>query len=460
MKTAILLAAGKGGGAWPFCGIRQKVTMPVCNTPMIRRLALQCRNAGFEEVVVVTGHRAGAVRACLGDLDFIHFVNQPASDGPVEAARTGLEAGSGEDVLIACGDIVTTEASLIALLGACEKDPGAAALLGAEYDGGLHHWISLETGADRLLEGIHPCGGPDHLRFGGMALARRATIRRYFERDPGMMTSVHVGAMPPLESCLAAPFDVMRQEGIPVHCVTAPAFLVDVDRPWQIMEANRCAAAHFFSQLQTTHIAPGAHVDDSADIAEDAVLYLEEGARIGRNAVVRGPVRLGPGAVIDHGAIMGQHCVLGEKARLMEYGKLHDGAIIGAHSAVGHCAEFGGVALDGVLMHHYCCVTALIGTHADIGAATVCGTWRFDNGIRGQVVNGRREKPARFGECAYIGDYSRTGVNAIFLPGIRCGWNCCIGPGVILGEDLPEQKMVLARQEQVQKEWGPHKYGW
>ena len=43
---------------------------------------------------------------------------------------------------------------------------------------------------------------------------------------------------------------------------------------------------------------------------------------------------------------------------------------------------------------------------------------------------------------------------------VKVGAYSCVGPGVILYEDLPERKVILARQELVIKEWGPERYGW
>jgi bifunctional UDP-N-acetylglucosamine pyrophosphorylase/glucosamine-1-phosphate N-acetyltransferase len=46
------------------------------------------------------------------------------------------------------------------------------------------------------------------------------------------------------------------------------------------------------------------------------------------------------------------------------------------------------------------------------------------------------------------------------MPGVKTGAYSCVGPGVILYQDLPERQLVLARQELVFKDWGPERYGW
>ena len=102
----------------------------------------------------------------------------------------------------------------------------------------------------------------------------------------------------------------------------------------------------------------------------------------------------------------------------------------------------------------------VIGTGTDLGAATVCGTLRFDDGDTEHRVKGRRERPQKHANAAFIGDYARTGVNAIIMPGRKVGVYSIVGPGVILAEDLSDRTVVMARQEQERKAWGPERYGW
>jgi len=75
-------------------------------------------------------------------------------------------------------------------------------------------------------------------------------------------------------------------------------------------------------------------------------------------------------------------------------------------------------------------------------------------------VKNRKEFPKAYANCVYIGDYCRTGVNAILMPGKKVGVYSIVGPGVILNEDLPDRTIISVSQTLVKKEWGPEKYGW
>jgi len=236
--------------------------------------------------------------------------------------------------------------------------------------------------------------------------------------------------------------------------------VVDVDKPWHILEANARAARHAFETLDKTVIAKGASIDDGADIPADAKLVLGEGASIGKGCRIGGPLILGEGARLVNGAIIGGGTVIGAHTRCQDYCSVGGGTVLGDHSIVGHCAEFSGVTFERVYLYHYCCVSGLVGRNVDIGAATVCGSWRFDDAARTQVVRGHKEIPECFGSATFIGDFCRTGVNATFMPGVKIGYYSCVGPGTVIYEDVPERTMVLAKQELVHKDWGPEKLGW
>ncbi|NIA12608.1 MAG: NTP transferase domain-containing protein [Nitrospiraceae bacterium] len=461
MNSAVILAAGEGARAWPFSGVRQKVTVPIVNVPMVRRLALDLQAVGIDDIVTVVGHRAEAVRACLADLTGVRFVEQRERTGPVAAALLGLEAISSDMVLVCCGDIVTSRETLADVVETFESRRAEALLLTAPCPPGLTaSRMTVEVEPDGLVRGIYGRGGFDHPRFGGVAAAATDTLRRYLARDPGIVANVGVGSMPPAEGHLGYAFDLMRREGIEVHAVMAQDFLVDVDKPWHIVEANRKAAQHALDRLESTVIGEGASIDDGADIAVDAKLWLGPGARIGKGCLINGSAVLGAGAQVIGGAILGRDVTVGARTRCERYAQAGDGAVIGADCVLSHCAEFSGVMFDVVYLYHYCSLSALAGTHVDIGAATVCGTWRFDDSVKTQQVAGVKEKPECYGSMTYLGDYSRTGVNVTFMPGVKVGHYTCVGGGAIVYDDVPERTMLLPKQEHLLKPWGPEKYGW
>lgn len=458
MISAVVLAAGESKGTWPFSGIRQKATLPIANVPLVRRIVEGLVSLGVGDIVVVTGHRAEAVRACTADIAGVRFAPQRSQHGPVDAALTGLDGIAGEGVILVCGDIVTPRSNLEKTLTAW-RESKSPVLLTADCPADVPHWTTVESEGG-LLAGVWGHGNKSKQRWGGVAMAEPETLRRYLLRNPGMMTNVRIGEMPGEEGDIAHSFELMRADGHEVRVIEAEGFLVDVDRPWQIVEANGAVARHALAQLAESVIAEGAIVDDGAEIAPGAKLCIGPGARIGKGCRVGGPLMLGAGASITGGAVLEGSAIIGADTSVRDYCTVGNDAVVGAHCVIGHGAEFQGVMFDTVYLYHYCCITALIGCNVDIGAATVCGTWRFDNGSRSHVVKGHRETPERFGFMTFIGDYVRTGVNVLFMPGVKVGYYSCVGPGAMVYEDVPERTLLTVKQEHTLRPWGPEKYGW
>ena len=457
IDAAVILAAGSGTKFWPFNEVRNKCAFPVANVPAVRRLAEDLIRLGFARIAVVVGHGEASVRHALHGLPLEPvFVRQPPQAGTAPAVAAAFDVLQ-TDLLVVYGDIVTPPENISAVKRRFEEGAPAACVLvaplGRESAG---DWICAEV-TDGRLAGVwgHPRGG--QYRLAGIT-ALRADAVGALRDNPGLLTSVPVGGMPPLEADLAASLQLMIDDGLDVAAEFAPEFVVDMDRPWHILEANERVLAHQSSQLEADSVHPSARVDDSAEV--HGHLVLAEGAEIGKRVVIHGDLWLGPGATVTNGSIIGGRVCIGAKARVRDYALVGGGSSLGPGSLVGHGAEFDGVLLERAYLYHYCEVSGVVGSAVDIGAATVCGTLRFDDRDQTHVVKGRREVPPYGASASFFGDYSRTGVNAIIMPGCKIGVYSCVGPGVVLTQDLPSRTMVLVKQELVTKPWGPEKYGW
>jgi bifunctional UDP-N-acetylglucosamine pyrophosphorylase/glucosamine-1-phosphate N-acetyltransferase len=269
---------------------------------------------------------------------------------------------------------------------------------------------------------------------------------------------VPVGGMPPLEAEIAQSLQMMIDDGESVAAVEASGYHVDLDKPWHILEANHHVIDALAVHLEGSAIPSSARVHDGAEI--DGRLVLGENAVVGNRVVAKGDLWLGNGARVENGAMLTGPAVIGPGTVLRDYCQIGGHSTLGPRGVYGHGAEFSGVALDTVYCYHYCEIWGVVGAAVDFGAATVCGNLRFDDANTTWRVKGRPERPTHAANAAYFGDYSRTGVNAIIMPGRRTGVYSCVGPGVILYDDLPDRQMVLVRQELETHSWGPERYGW
>lgn len=468
---AVVLAAGAGRKFWPYSVVRNKCAFPIANEPVVARLVRQLREAGFDRIIVVTGYRAGSVRAALRPLagDDLVIMEQPAGLAGTAAAtsaalRSASACDSHDNTLVVYGDVVVSTEDIRAVWNAVNEQKAPAAALCTPLNGErAQDWIggSIDARAEgaTLLRNIEGHGRDASHRLAGVYALSPAAYP-YLRAQPEIMSHVPVGGMPPAESEQADSLATMCDDGLEVAAVEADRPCVDLDKPWHILEATRIVLEERGRLLVSSgsSIAPDAEVSDGAEI--DGPIVVESGAVIGKRVVIKGPAWIGAGAKVVNGAILGHGVTVGERSRVSDYCLVGSGSVVGRECVVGHGAEFDGVMLDRGYIYHYSEIYGVLGEAVDIGAATVCGTLRFDDADAIHRIQGRRELPKIGANATYFGDYSRTGVNVITQPGIKIGAYSCVGPGIVLYADVPDRKLMLLKQEVVEKDWGPDRYGW
>jgi molybdenum cofactor cytidylyltransferase len=105
MVTAVILAAG----ASTRMGT-QKLLLPFGDEPLVRRIARQICDVGFDDVLVVVGHAHTEVVEALKGLPVRHAVNADYASGMGSSFRTAIEHLDGDAALFALADqpLVTT----------------------------------------------------------------------------------------------------------------------------------------------------------------------------------------------------------------------------------------------------------------------------------------------------------------------------------------------------------------
>lgn len=469
-RPGILLASGRGRRFWPYASIRNKCAFPVANVPLVRRLALQLTRLGCSPIVVVVGWQEASVRAALHpapDVSLL-FARQDidSEQGTASALLCALNAlgrGDWDTALVVHGDTFAAEEDLRAALEALDDGAEAAAAVVTLHEDRPQNWI----GASPRFDGSNPValtsivghGGASH-RLAGIYAIRRSCLPDLIATPP-VMSHVPVGGMPALERDLAETLARMADDGRSVLAAPCSHACIDLDKPWHILQANAAAHAEFVASLLETgsQIQEGARISDAAEI--DGPILVEAGAEIGRRVVIRGPASVGAHSRLINGATLAGSVIVGAHTRISDYCLVSGGTTVGDRCVVGHGGEIDGVMLDGAYIYHYSEIAGVVGQSVDIGAATVCGTLRFDDADTIHRIRGRRELVGGDGANAtYFGDYCRTGVNVITQPGVKIGTYSCVGPGVVVYGDVAERKLVLLKQEVVERDWGPERYGW
>ncbi len=457
IETAVILAAGRGNKIWPYGDTWPKAALPIANRPLIQWQIQALQACGIVNVIVVTGHLSAQIRNAVGNQSGVDCIEQKNPQGTSDSLLYALEGVKAEKFVVCYGDTLFAEEDLRRLLDTAEESSENTALVQPIGYLSSNEWLCANLLENKIFEILGHPREASHRLCGLYVLSR--TILPHLINNPGVMRSVEVGSMPPPEAELAESLSAMIRAGGRLRAVKTQQLFFDIDKPWHLLDANEAFLKYLGSRLLQDQIHPEAQIDPDAEV--DGYLIMGEGSAIGKGVKIKGNLWLGDYAQVIDGAIVGGNCSIGDRAIVREYCRIEPGSSIGEGCVIGHAAEFGGILMDGAYSFHYGEYWGIIGRCADLGAATVCGNLRFDDQRTIHHIRGRREIPdSQSANAAYLGDYTRTGVNAILMPGVKVGPYSVVGSGVILNEDLPNRSLVYVKQELIRTNWGPEKYGW
>jgi NDP-sugar pyrophosphorylase family protein len=481
VNTAIILAQGQGSKIWPFGATRPKAAIPIGGTALLRLQLDALEAAGFSRAVVVASPRGAAhlrhIAAGKGSQPAgASGMMRPAGKssrlqvrvvaldqvlGTAPALQCGLQGLEDEHVLVLYGDVVLDPETLPRLLAAHAKDQDVVIALAAALqpleDQSIYLAVRVKDG---LVEEMmaHPRHNVTH-RLAGAFVFRTAEVVPYLEAHPGYVAAVPSGGMPPqAEADLAQCLQMMVEDGLTARAVEPAEFALDVDRPWDILTASYTWLDYCGRRLDRDLVHPTARISERAEIGGHVA--VGENATVGPGAVIEGAAWIEKDTLVTHGAILGRNVHIGPRCLVKDYAWVGEHTSIGPRCKLSHCAEVHGVAFGRSTIQHYCEVVGVLGLAVDVGAGTTSGTLRFDDQPQGQRVKGRWDTPRRASEASFIGDFCRTGVSSMLMPGCKVGAYSAIGPGVVVEGDVPERSLLVLKQQVERKEWGPEKYGW
>jgi len=467
IKDAVILAAGRGTRLWPYGDTHAKAALPVGNKPLVHYQLNALAAAGVESVAVVTGFLEGMVRAACagwiathGDTLDISFVSVPNSKGTAHSALAGLSVRTNPEsaAYVLPGDLYLSEEDFLSLASQVPKGKVAALVTPVEkatVQEGFR--ADLREGKVQSLR-AHPRDCEEGSRRFTGVVAVPSDFRKFLEATPEIPTCVEIGSMPPAEPDLAESVHQFLRAGGEVVAVEAGEEVVDINKPWDFLAANMLSAKRQTDALAETILEEGATIDSTAHLRGN--VKLGKNSRIGPGVFIYGNVIVGDNTEIVDGAFVEGQAIVGDDCKLWRGCLVGKQSVIGHRCHVGHGAEFEGLMMDESYSYHYGEYWGILGRCSDLGAATVCGTLRFDDGETVHRVKGRKETPRYNANASYLGDYVRTGVNAILMPGVKVGPYSLVGAGVLLSRDVPNNTSIYVEQSLKEGRWGPERYGW
>ena len=421
MTRAIVLAAGKGTR---MKSSHPKVLHELCGRPLLWYVIAELRNAGIQEIVVVTNPD---LQAQMGDFD-VQSVVQTEQLGTGHAVRIGLDAlapSPGARVVVASGDMPLVPGELFSNAIAALAPSVALVLVTARMPlPSSFGRIIRDTGSIQRIVETRDCTADqlliDEMNAGVYAFDENA-LRRVL---PKLDNNNAQG-----EYYLTDTVDHFVREGSSVL-----PLLVDDHR--HVLGINdRTELAHARAEMNARLCRD--QMLSGVTIIDPATTYLEPELRIGRDTVIY------PNTHISRLSEIGMSCVIGPNTRLSNavlandvtvresiiidsrvgddatigpYAHIRGGAVLADQVRVGNFVEIKKSHLDtGVKASHLSYLgDATIGENSNIGAGTI--TCNYDGEHKHETRIG---KNVRIGSNTSIiaprtiGDDAITGASSV-----------------------------------------------
>ncbi len=456
MALAIaIMAAGKGTR---LQSKRPKVLHTVGGKPLLLHvidaaLAL----ASPEDVYVIIGHQAGAVRAAVEHTG-VRFVEQSEQKGTGHAIQQALlQLGAYDDLLVLSGDVPLLQPSTVRDLRDFHTGESAAmTILSAEVENPFGYGRVLrrtpgspevaaiveqkelapgQEGVREINSGIYAFALPALRGHIGQLQVNNAQGELYLTDMAGLLNAAGGRVL-----ARQAP---SAQEILGANTI---AEMMALDRALRRQTAERHMAAGVTIFLPET-VVIDAGVEIGADTVLEPFVQLLGKTHVGCECLIRShsvleDTRVGDGVVIRQGCILSGSSVA-DRARLGPYAHLRPESEVGARAHVGNFVELKKTRMgEGAKANHLAYLgDTVIGEGANIGAGTIVCNY-----------DGVHKHGTTIGAGAFVGS------DSVLVAPLSVGAGAFVAAASCVTEDVPEGALAVGRARQVNKEgWASKK---
>ncbi|MFC6974533.1 bifunctional sugar-1-phosphate nucleotidylyltransferase/acetyltransferase [Halomicroarcula sp. GCM10025709] len=388
IDTAVILAAGEGTRLRPLTRNRPKPMLPAANRPILEHVFDALIEAGIERLVVVVGFKRDRVQDHFGPT---------YRDVPITYVLQEKQLGSGHALAQARREV---DGPLLVLNGDRLIDAGTVEAVDASF---------AETGDPSIAVTERR----DTSRYGAVEL-RGGDIADFVEkpRDDGYrLINAGVYAFP--ESIFEAIEETPRTAGElgitdtierlvaheRVRGVEVDGMWVDATYPWDLLTVAR----EVLNRERVIEIARGEHV------------WVDTDAHVHDEAVLQGPVVIGPDCEIGAGAVIGPDTAIGANVTIGANAVVQR-SVLDADTRVGPSSTL----LDTVT-----------GQDVDLGADTVVPGGSADVQVGTSVFENQRLG-------AVIGDWTTAAGDVSIAPGTLVGTDVTLHTGATIDSNVSE----------------------
>lgn len=441
---AVVLAAGQGTR---MKSKLYKVLHPVCGKPMVQHVVDTLASIKVEDVVVVVGHGADAVRAALGDR--VSYALQSEQLGTAHAVQQAIPFLTGKQgtTFILYGDTPLLSAETLSfLLDFHLEQKAAATVLTAVMPDptGYGRMVRNELGEIlRIVE--HKDASPEERAIREINTGIYCFDNQKLLDALSQVKNDNVQGEYYVTDCIG----ILHEAGEKVGGYVAKDHeeTMGVNDRVQLSEAE----AYLRKRIQVKHMKNGVTIIDPAST------YIEADVQIGSDTVIL------PGSILRGQTIIGADCKIGPQADLTDV-QLEDEVSI-AHSVLVDAVVEANVTIgpfayvrpgthigEGVKVGDFVELkNAKIGKGTKVPHLTYIGDAEIGAGVNVScgviTVNYDGAKKHK----TIIGDNAFIGCNSNLIAPVEIGKDAYIAAGSTINQDVPEGALAIARERQTNK---------
>ncbi len=448
--TVLILAAGKGTR---MKSNRVKVLHPLGGLPMlefVRRTA--CRIS--DDVRVVVGHQAAAVREAVEGVSFIEQSEQLGTGHAVISAREALKGIPG-DLLILPGDVPLIRPETLEAFSAFHRS--------GKFQGSvLTAWVERPDGYGRILRRTeHEVESiVEHRDADTGILEIREINSGIYIFDPGLLFNALDKTRTDnaqKEYYLTDAIAVLTGSGsrVGAYRVDDAREVAGINSRGELARVDRAIRRRKCHSLMASGVSvvdpASAWIDVDVRIGPDSTIHpsvtLEGQTSLGVGVTVRSHSRISNSRIGDRSTVLDGTVItdsdLGAGVRVGPRAHLRMGAVLEDNVTVGNFVEIKKSRLGAgtKAMHLTYIGDATIGKNVNVGAGVI--TCNYD---------GKKKHPTVIGNDVFVGSDSQL------IAPVTVGDGAYIAAGSTISADVPADSLAIGRGRQVVKEdWAKKK---
>jgi bifunctional UDP-N-acetylglucosamine pyrophosphorylase/glucosamine-1-phosphate N-acetyltransferase len=441
---AVVLAAGQGTR---MKSKLYKVLHPVCGKPMVQHVVDTLASVQVEDIVVVVGYGADAVRATLGErVTYAFQAEQLGTAHAVQQAAPFLKEKQGTTFIL-CGDTPLLSAqTLTSLLHYHEQQQAAATVLTAVFSDPTGYGRIVRDDAGEVLRIVeHKDATPEERAIREVNTGIYCFDNQKLLQALKQVKNDNAQGEYYVTDCIG----ILREAGEKVVAFEA----ADPDETMGVNDRVQLSKAEAYMRKRIAlH-----HMKNGVTIIDPATTYIEADVTIGQDTVIQ------PGTFLRGRTTVGADCVIGPQADLTDvnvedgvsisytvmveaqvaaqatvgpFAYVRPGSEIGPHVKIGDFVELKNAKIGkGTKVPHLSYVgDAEIGEGVNIGCGTI--TVNYDGAAKHKTI---------------VGDGAFIGCNTNLIAPVKVGRGAYVAAGSTINQDVPDEALAIARERQVNK---------